>query len=321
MAKKFVRGVTGVDDIESFDKTLTNVNDILSDGKDTYVHTKKGKTESYYKLTDGVKQVESSDSLLTITKEDGTVSIANSGLATKQQLSGKQDVLNVGDGLGLTNNKIVIKPSENNNPLNLNGFFKGIITGDNLNSSIISLDVSGGRTVQLCFRESGYTAGLMIMRYRFVNNGVPTEWKLATIDKETIDNQLLAKQNTLTSNASIGVLSNNQLQQLFSQKKTYTHSNGLLKTHVKNVAENTTVTTALEEFNFTVKINQNATNIVVTLNSHDTTAFTKIITAYGSNNTVNISGCIFTLSGSNLTVSTTNNTAQNYVITFSDILD
>lgn len=88
MAKKFVRGVTDVENIESYDKTLTNVNDILSDGQDTFVHTKKGKNESYYKLTDSVKQVESTDSTLTISKEDGTVSIANSGLATKQELAG-----------------------------------------------------------------------------------------------------------------------------------------------------------------------------------------------------------------------------------------
>jgi hypothetical protein len=55
MAKKFVRGVTGVDNIDKFDKSLTNVNDIISDGQDTYVHTKKGKVESYFKLTDGLK--------------------------------------------------------------------------------------------------------------------------------------------------------------------------------------------------------------------------------------------------------------------------
>ena len=76
-----------------------------------------------------------------------------------------------------------------------------------------------------------------------------------------------------------------------------------------------------DEFNFTVKINQNAQNIVVTLNYHDKTEFTKIMTAYGSNNTVRISGCVFTLSGSNLTITTPNNTNQNYVMTFSDILD
>lgn len=73
MAKKFVRGVTGIEDIESYDKTLTNVNDILSDGQDTYVHTKKGKTESYYKLTDGLKSITSDNSdLITVTKDDTT---------------------------------------------------------------------------------------------------------------------------------------------------------------------------------------------------------------------------------------------------------
>lgn len=104
MAKKFVRGVTGVDDIEKFDKTLTNVNDILSDGQDTFVHTKKGKTESYYKLTDSVKEVESSDNMLTISKDDnGTVSIANNGLATAKDVTRTESridnlIANAGNG-------------------------------------------------------------------------------------------------------------------------------------------------------------------------------------------------------------------------------
>ena len=152
-------------------------------------------------------------------------------------------------------------------------------------------------------------------------NGVWGAWREQVGDKTVIDALLAQKQNTLSSNTSIGVLSNNQLTQLFSQNQTYTHTNGLLKTHVKNVAENTTVTTSLEEFNFTVKINKNTEKIVVTLNEHDTKSFGKIMTAYGSNNTVRISGCVFTLTGSSLTVSTTNNTAQNYVMSFSDILN
>lgn len=108
MAKKFVRGVTGVDDIEKFDKTLTNVNDLISDGQNTYVHTKKGKVESYYNLTDSVKQVESSDNTLTITKEDDTVSITNKNLATKQELETKQETLIAGDGINLNNNTISV---------------------------------------------------------------------------------------------------------------------------------------------------------------------------------------------------------------------
>lgn len=76
MAKKFVRGVTGVDDIESFDKTLTNVNDLISDGQNTYVHTKKGKVESYYNLTDNVKTIQSSGGTITVEKdENGTVNL------------------------------------------------------------------------------------------------------------------------------------------------------------------------------------------------------------------------------------------------------
>lgn len=87
MAKKFVRGVTGVDDIEKFDKSLTNVNDIISDGQNTYVHTKKGKNEIYYNITNAVNQVQSSDDTLTITKENDTIKISNKSLATKQELA------------------------------------------------------------------------------------------------------------------------------------------------------------------------------------------------------------------------------------------
>lgn len=59
MAKKFVRGVTGVDDIEKFDKSLTNVNDLISDGKATYVHTKQGKNEKYVNITDKITSITS----------------------------------------------------------------------------------------------------------------------------------------------------------------------------------------------------------------------------------------------------------------------
>ena len=106
MAKKFVRGVTGVDYIDKFDKSLTNVNDIISDGQNTYVHTKKGNTESYYNLTDSVKQVQNTDNTLRITKQNDTVTISNNTLATKQELATKQNTLMAGDGINLNNNTI-----------------------------------------------------------------------------------------------------------------------------------------------------------------------------------------------------------------------
>lgn len=328
MAKKFVRGVTGIEDIESYDKTLTNVNDILSDGQDTYLHTIKGKTESYYKLTDSVKQVKSSDSTLTISKDDsGNVSISNNNLATKEELAAKENTLSVDYGISKTTSgnttKLGVEYTKVNDGFDLNSLSKGFVRGKDLTNA-----PTGGWYFIDTFGEGSYiiqkathlnSPNTQYIRLKWVNNW--TDWREQVGDKSTIDSLLVHKQNSLTSNTSIAVLSNNQLQQLFSQKKTYTHANGLLKTHVINVAENTTVTTSIEELNFTVKINQNAENIVVTLNEHDTTAFNKIMTKYGSDNTVRISGCVFTLTGSSLTVSTTNNTAQNYVMSFSDILD
>lgn len=360
MAKKFVRGVTGIEDIESYDKTLTNVNDILSDGQDTYVHTKKGKNESYYKLTDSLKSITSDNSdLINITKDDtnGTVTIHPKHDTQKEQsLESTRSTITIqkGDNGTTTTTKVDTNPQkvlEHNNLLTDYGISKNTsgnttklgleytTAPDNfdlnnlLNGCARSTSFVNSPKENTWFFVSAYSEWSYTIQeakelfspnttYRRVRQaGVWGSWREQVGDKSVIDALLAQKQNTLASNTSIGLLSNNQLQQLFSQKQTYTHANGLLKTHVKNVSENTTVTTSLEEFNFTVKINQNAANIVVTLNSHDTTAFNKIMSKYGANNTVRISGCVFTLSGSTLTVSTSNNTAQNYVITFSDILD
>lgn len=227
MAKKFVRGVTGVDDIESFDKSLTNVNDLISDGQNTYVHTKKGKVESYYNLTDSVKQVQSTDDLLTIIKQDNTVLIVNKGFATTHDLE---------------------------------------------------------------------------------------------TSKLYIDNLLAQKQNTIVNNGSIAP-SSDGLRQLLTDYQTYTNINGFLKTYSKWISFNISPDTQIfEEVYFTVKINKGATSATFTLNNNDKIKFNKIITSYGENNTVRINGCIFTLSGSDLTVTTSNNVDNNYVITFSNII-
>ena len=127
-------------------------------------------------------------------------------------------------------------------------------------------------------------------------------------------------QYELTSNASIGV-NGNALQQLYSQNQTYSHDNGVLKTHVKSVALNTSVGTPKDEYNFTLKIKQGSQQATFTLNETDKTNFGKIITAYGVENAVRINGCLFTLSNTTLTVSSDANTGNNLVITFSDILD
>ena len=127
-------------------------------------------------------------------------------------------------------------------------------------------------------------------------------------------------QYRLTSNDSIGV-NGNGLRQLYTLKQTYSHTNGVLKTHVKSVSSNTSVDTAEEEFNFTLKINKGSQEATFTLNEQDKTHFSKIITAYGVDSSVRINGCLFTLSDTTLTVSSDANTGSNLVITFSDILD
>ena len=359
MAKKFVRGVTGIEDIESYDKTLTNVNDILSDGQDTYVHTKKGKNESYYKLTDSLKSVTSDNSeLITVTKDDttntatihpkhdtqkeqslestrGTVSIqkgSNGTTATTKVDTNPQKVLEH-DNL-LTDYGISKKTSGNTTKLGIE--YTNVDDGFDLNnlgdgcvrsSNFVNAPKDNTWYFVSSFTEHSYSIQEAKELWspnttyrRFRQNGVWKPWREQVGDKSLIDALLAQKQDKLNSSISIGVSYGQYLRQLYLKAYTYNSSNGLLKTRVKSIANNTTPDNAEEEFNFTVKINQNAQNIVVTLSEDDKTAFAKIMTKYGSNNTVRISGCVFTLSGSTLTVTTSNNTAQNYVMTFSDIV-
>lgn len=199
------------------------------------------------------------------------------------------------------------------------GYSDGPEPSGNISANYITLRVSDDRKVQFFTRPSSGDQSLAIMSYRFITNGVGTAWREMAIDKTQLYSLLSLKQNTLVNNASIGVVGTG-LRQLYALKKTYSSSGGVLKTHVKSLSVNTNINVDEEEFNFIVKLDKNVSSVDFTLNSHDTTKFTNIMTAYGDNNTVRISGCVFTLSGSTLTVSTANNTEQNYVITFSDII-
>lgn len=360
MAKKFVRGVTGIEDIESYDKTLTNVNDILSDGQDTYVHTKKGKTESYYKLTDSLKSITSDNSdLITVTKDDttntttihpkhdtqkeqsiestrGTVSIKKGGNGTSETTkldTNPQKVLehdNLLTDYGISNvksgntTKLGIEYTKVNDGFDLNTLSNGQVRNGKFTNApkdntwfIVSSFTEGNYTIQ----QAMELTSLQNTRYIRVKTTLGWQpWREQVGDKSVIDGLLAQKQNTITNNTSIGV-NGSGLQQLYSQRQLYTVTGkGLLKTHVKSVAQNTSVSTTEEEFNFIVKINQGVSSVNFTLNTNDTTKFTNIMNTYGSNNTVLISGCVFTLSGSTLTASTTSNTNQNQVITFSDII-
>lgn len=359
MAKKFVRGVTGVDDIEKFDKSLTNVNDLISDGKATYVHTKQGKNEKYVNITDKITSITSGDTglidvsmtgdnnanltpkhdtqkeqLLESTRNTVTIEHGSNGTSEKTKvdtnpakvLEHENLLTDYGISKTTTGNttKLGIEYTKVPDGFDLNSLTIGSVRGNNLVNSPTPNSWFFIHALRQADDTIQYAVNLVdvynVSYVRRRDAGVWGPWREQVGDKSVIDGLLAQKQNTITNNTSIGV-SGTGLRQLYTNKQSYSHANGILKTHVKSVSANTSVTTPEEEFNFTVKINQNAENIVVTLNEHDTTAFNKIMAVYGSNNTINISGCVFTLSGSSLTVTTTNNTAQNYVMSFSDILD
>ena len=154
---------------------------------------------------------------------------------------------------------------------------------------------------------------------RLKRSGDWGEWREQVGDKSVIDGLLAQKQNTIISNASIGVI-NNSLQQLYCWYETYTHENALLKTYVKSISSNTNVATQEEEFNFILKINQGFQSASFTLREHEKMKFSSIITAYATGNAVVINGCLFTLSDHTLTVTIDGDTARDHVITFSDII-
>lgn len=284
MAKKFVRGITGIKEINKQDFCTNNVNDILSDGENNYIHRKKGNSEEYHNLTDNIKTISSDNTdLLTVTnnnKTNNTATLSPKHDAQKEQVIESQDMtLTITPAANNTSGKTDVRV----NPTKV--LLQGQLEGMN------------GITV---YHEDGWWGTQVKISDDFVNK---------------VNN----KQDTLTSNASIGVV-NNTLQQLYSWYETYTHDNGVLKTHVKGISNNTSIHNGQEEFNFILKINQGQQSATFTLNEHDKRDFNSIITTYGVSNSVRINGVLFELSDSTLTVTTDANTGSNLVITFSDII-
>ena len=314
MAKKMVRGITDVKTINSQDFDTNNVNDLLSDGQYNYIHRKKGKNEEYHNLTDNIKTISSDNTdLLTVTNNNKTTNTATlhpkHDKQKEQVLESTRNTVTIHHGTNGTAEKTTVdtnpqKVLEHDNLTVTNGLIKEH-TGNTTNVRVNPKDVlfheylTGGEGIEVFHLPDGYGSEVKI-----------------TDDFVSLVN---SKQNALTSNPSIGVL-NNTLQQLYCWYETYTHANGVLKTHVKSVSSNASVTTTNEEFNFILKINQGQQSATFTLKEHEKTKFSNIMTTYGTDNLVKINGCLFSLSGDTLTVSTDANTENSYVITFSDIM-
>lgn len=368
MAKKIVRGITEIKDINKQDFDTNNVNDILSDGEHNYIHRKKGNSEEYHNLTDNIKTISSDNTdLLTVTnnnKTNNTATLSPKHDAKKEQVleSTRQtisihhgrngtdekttvdtnpqkvlehDKLKTGDGLATLfssdETTIVFKPTKKTAATNLNALNDGVIWGNGFNeeqvpnrensstATYITLQADTSKKVQFYIRES-VNAGNIVMYYRFIKEGSVTEWKQMAVDNQQLLSLLAQKQNTLTSSSSIGIIGGSNLRQLYVPSNSYTHSNGLLKTRLKSISPNNNTIKAEQEFYFIVKINQGSQDVTFTLNENDKNKFNNLITAYGVEGSVRINGCLFTLSDNTLTVSTDDNTGNNYVITFSDII-
>ena len=326
---------------EEYHNLTDNIKTISSDNTELLSVTNNNKTTNTATLHP--KHDKQKEQVLQSTRNTITINHGTNGTAEKTTVDTnpkkvlEHEKLKTADGLTTSFNTdettIMFKATKKPPETNLNTLGEGVIRGRGFSidqvpsgnqahsAAYVTINTSDDIKVQFYIRESGDDQGKIRLYYRFIINDVVTEWKQMVGDSGELNNQLTQKQNTITSNTSIAVLSNDTLQQLYILKQTYTHTNGTLKTHVKSVASNTSVDTAEEEFNFILKINQATQDATFTLNEHDKTHFSKIITAYGTGNAVRINGCLFTLSDATLTVSTEANTGSNLVITFSDILD
>ena len=321
---------------EEYHNLTNNLKTVTSDNTDLLEVTNNNDTDNsatFHPKHDAQKEqsIESTRNTITVNR-GGNGTSETTKVDTNPAKVLEHDNLKTGDGLNIVKNEntSTISLASTKKPLNTdlsklstsfiygNGFIdEPIASGPQ--AGYLTFKVADDTHVQFYIRESAISQGLIIMSYRFVSGNTKTGWRETAIDNTKLLSLLSEKQNTITNNTSIGV-SGTGLRQLYALKQTYSTTNGVLKTHVKSVSQNSDTNTLEEEFNFIVKINKAVSSVNFTLNSHDTTKFRNIMSTYGENNTVRISGCVFTLSGSTLTVTTANNTEQNYVITFSDII-
>lgn len=106
MARKFVRGITDINQINQQDFDTNNVNDLLSDGEYNYIHRKKkDKSEEYHNLTDNIKTISSDNTdLLSVTnynKSNNTATLHPKHDVQKEQV------------LESTRNTITLEHAEN----------------------------------------------------------------------------------------------------------------------------------------------------------------------------------------------------------------
>lgn len=117
MAKKFVRGITDIKTITNQDFDTNNVNDLLSDGKNNYIHRKKQDgTEEYHNLTDNLKTVTSDNTeLLEVTNNNTTNSATfhpKHDSQKEQLIEASNSTISIVRGENSTSEKTLLKVSD-----------------------------------------------------------------------------------------------------------------------------------------------------------------------------------------------------------------
>ena len=292
MAKKFVRGITDIKTINNQDFDTNNVNDLFSDGEHNYIHRKKGKTDEYHNLTNNLKTVTSDNTdLLTVTNNNNTTNSAT--LHPKHDSQKEQSIES-------TRNTITIVHAENGT------------------SETTKVDTNPAMVLE----HENLIAGDNLTK---IHSGNTTTFKLSddftqrvTSAENNITDLQNNKQNTLVSNTSVGVLSNNSLKQLFYYKKTYNVGNSYLKSHVKSLAQSTNITASQDEYNCILRIAPNTQQVEFILNASDTSYLAKIV---GTNRVTNINNCQCVLNESTLTVTIDSPSDNYHIVSLSTIID
>lgn len=294
MAKKFVRGITDINEINKQDFDTNNVNDLLSDGEHNYIHRKKkDNSEEYHNLTNNLKTITSDNTdLISVTNYNNSTNTAT--LHPKHDTQKEQTI-------GSVRNTINIEHGENGT------------------SETTKVDTNPAKVLE----HDNLLAGDNLTK---THSGNTTTFKVSddftqrvTSAENNITDLQNNKQNKLTKNLSIGVLDNNTLKQLLYYNKTYAVGASFLKTFAKSIGLASNVNIELTEYSFSLRVAQGLNQVVFNLNETDFNLMKEVV---GLNRTTNISGCLCTLDETNLTltVTTTHNTDGNYIIYSSTII-
>ena len=213
---------------EEYHNLTDNIKTLSSDNTELLSVTNNNKTNNTATLHP--KHDAQKEQVLESTRDTITINHGTNGTAEKTTVDTnpqkvlEHEKLKTGDGLTTSFNTdettIRFKATKKPPQVNLNTLGEGIIRGNNFpidqvpagnndnSAAYITLNTTDDAKVQLYIRESDATPGKIIMFYRFINNGVVTNWKQMTVDNEELLSLLAQKQDTLVAGDGITIQGN-----------------------------------------------------------------------------------------------------------------